>query len=322
MAGFLIRRALQGVAIVFLVATVTFVLVHLAPGDPFAAAFEGARVPESVRIQLRAEAGLDRPLPEQYVRYLARLARGRLGYSVANQEPVTAVLGRALPNTFALMGVALLGSFALGVAVGVLQAVRRGTLVDRVLGTASLLLASLPDFWLALVLMLTLAYWLPVLPVAGMNDPVTYAYASPAEKLLDRLQHLVLPGVTLILLSTASVARYQRTAMLEVLPEDYIRTARAKGVRERAVVMRHALRNALLPVVTLLGLALPTLVGGAVFVEVVFAWHGMGWLVVDAVGRRDYDVVTAGVVVGSALVVAGGILADILHAATDPRLRG
>lgn len=319
--GALARRALLGVFVVAAVATLSFALIHLAPGDPLSATLDNPHVSESVRAQWRANYGLDRPLGEQYVRYVGLLARGEFGYSYSMREPVGTVLARVLPNTLLLMGVALALSFALGIAMGALQAARPAGLVDRLFGGISLVLYSVPDFWLALLAMLSFAYWLPVFPVSGMVDALMYPYMTPLERVVDRLRHLVLPALTLTLVLTAGIARFQRAALADVLRADYVRTARAKGVRELAVVGRHGLRNALLPVITLVGLAFPALLGGAIFVERVFAWPGMGWTAVNAVSTRDYPLVVASVIVGSVMVVVGSALADALSALADPRLR-
>ena len=319
MGRYLAGRVAQALVSVALVATVTFVLLHLAPGDP-CLDIEGRGVSAELRERCRVAYGLDRPLPEQYVRYLAALARGDLGWSPSLQEPVRSALARALPNTLLLMGAALALAFGAGIAMGVAQARRAGSLLDRVSGSLSMAVHALPDFWLATILLLVFAYWIPILPVTGTSDDLVYESLSPLGKVADRLYHMVLPALTLALLLFAAVARHQRAALLEVAHEDYVRTARAKGLGERGV-LRHALRNALLPVITLFGLAMPALVGGAVFVERIFNWPGMGQLAVTAVTRRDYWVVTACVVVVSAMVAAGNLLADLLHAAADPRLR-
>jgi peptide/nickel transport system permease protein len=178
-----------------------------------------------------------------------------------------------------------------------------------------------PDFWLALLVLLLFAYRLPILPAGGIIDPVMYDYLSPGGRALDRLRHLVLPVVTLTLLSTASIARYQRSALLGVLPSDWMRTALAKGLSWRDAVRRHALRNALLPTITLAGLSLPTLAAGALFVEKVFSWPGMGLVTVNAIGARDYPLITAGVLFISVVVVIGALLADLAAAMADPRIR-
>ena len=315
------RRLLQGGVIVVLVTTVTFFLIHLAPGDPFAGTLESPYATESLRARLLATYGLDRPLPEQYARYVAAVARGDLGWSFSRRRPVAEVLADVLPNTLLLMGVSLVLSFALGIALGVLQGVRRHSLADRALGAAALFFYSMPDFWLALMAMLLFAYWIPIFPVAGMTDPVMYPYLGFWGRLGDVLAHLALPALTLTLLTAAGIARFQRAAVLEVVRADYLRTARAKGLSERRVVRRHLLRNALLPTITLLGLAFPALLGGAVLVETVFAWPGMGYLVVQAITTRDYPLVTASVIVASGMVVLGSLLADVLYAVVDPRIK-
>jgi peptide/nickel transport system permease protein len=311
----------QAGVVAVLVTTLSFFLIQLAPGDPFALSLESPTADPAVGERLKAQFGLDRPLPEQYLRYLANVARGDLGYSFVKASPVTTVIAGALPNTLLLMGTALALSFVLGVALGVLQAAWRGSRFDRATRGVLLAFYSLPDFWLAAVLLFVFAVRLRLFPVGGAVD-VTLAGTGGWPELLDRAHRLVLPVLTLTLLITASIARLQRSALLDTLPEDYVRTAAAKGLGRPAVVLRHALRNALLPVITLVGLALPALLGGAVFVERVFAYPGMGNLVVSAVGERDYFLLTACVFVGSMLVVAGSLLADLLTMLADPRQRG
>lgn len=321
MIPFLFRRLLQGLAILFMVATVTFALIHAAPGEPFAAQLEDARFTPEMSATLRRQYGLDAPLTTQYARFLTQLVRGDLGNSLSQHRPVREILAQALPRTLVLMSAALAAGFALGVVTGAAQAARAGTRLDRVAGRISVALSALPDFWLALALLLVFALRLRWFPVSGMMDQTTHEYLTPMGKLRDVLWHLVLPSTTLALVIGAVVARHQRQALVDILPEEFVRSARAKGVGERSVIMRHALRNALLPIITLFGLALPALVGGAVFVEYIFAWPGMGRVALDALAARDYPVVLGTTLVGSALVVVGSVLADLLSAAVDPRLR-
>jgi peptide/nickel transport system permease protein len=318
---YLARRLGQGLAVMAIVVTATFALIRLAPGDPFAGTLDSPTISAEVRDFWNASYAFDRPIPEQYGRYLVNVARGDFGYSTSQRRPVRDALIDALPNTLILMLVALCGSFAVGIALGVFQAVHRGTAIDRTIGATTLLFYSMPDFWLALMMMLTFAYWIPLFPVTGMIDPVMYSYWPWWRQILDRLHHVVLPALTLTLLSAAMTARYQRAAMLDVFSEEFVRTARAKGLGERAIVRRHVLRNALLPVITLFGLAFPALLGGAVFVERIFSWPGMGLLTVTAVRTSDYHLVTGSVIVGSVMVVIGSVLADMLYLAVDPRLR-
>lgn len=319
MGRYLLGRLLQTLVVVFLVTTASFVLVHLAPGEPFAS--EDPRVTEEMRERWRAEFGLDRPLGQQYVRYIGNAARGNLGFSFSLHRPVADAIADALPRTLLLVGVGGGLALLLGIALGVYQSTHRGTPAERTISGASLLAYSLPDFWVAIVLLLVFANWIPVLPAGGVIDPVMYDYLGPWERFVDRLRHLILPAGALALVTTGGIARYQRAALLEVMEADFMRTARAKGLTERAAITRHALRNALLPVITIVGLMLPMLVGGAVFVERVFSWNGMGLLAVNAIGARDYPLITASVAVGGVLVAFGSLLADALYAAADPRLR-
>jgi len=321
MLAFLLRRLLQGVVIVFTVATVTFALVHAAPGEPFAATLDDPRFTPEMQATLRRQYGLDQPLLAQYARYLGQVARADLGLSLGQLRPVRSILGEAIPRTLLLMAASLLAGFTLGIVTGVAQAARRGSRLDRFASRISVALAAVPDFWLALALLLVFGLRLHWFPISGMVDPTMHDYLSAAGQLRDVLWHLVLPAATSALLIAAVVARHQREALLEALPDDYVRSARAKGVPERLVIGRHALRNALRPTVTLFGLALPALAGGAVFIEVIFAWPGMGRLAVEALAARDYPLVLGTTLTGSVLVVVGSLLADILSVAIDPRTR-
>ena len=321
MRRFVAGRVAQAAIVVFLVTTVTFVLVHLAPGDPIAAALQRPGVSEAIREQWRESFGLDRPIGEQYLRWMSNAVRGELGWSFSFRRPVRDVIAEALPRTVLLVGLAFVLSFALGIVVAVLQTERPGGHRDRWLGRILLLLYSVPDFWLALVVLLIFAYRLPIFPPSGIVDPVLHDYMSSSGRLLDRLRHLVLPVTTLTLLATAAISRHQRSALMEVMPSDWMRTAIAKGVSHRRAVRRHALRNALLPSITLAGLYMPALAAGALFVEKVFSWPGMGLLAANAIGARDYPLITAAVLVSSIAVALGALLADVAAAAADPRIR-
>jgi peptide/nickel transport system permease protein len=304
-----------------MVTTLTFVLVHLAPGDPISAALDRPGVTEAVRQQWRESFGLDKPIGEQYLRWVGNVARGDLGWSFSHRLPVRDVLLDALPRTLLLVGLAIAFSFALGIYAGLLQAERAGGTRDRWIGRVLLLLYSVPEFWLGLVVLLLFAYKLPVFPAGGIVDPVLHDYLPFGGRMLDRLRHLVLPVATLTVLTAALIARYQRASIVAVLPSDWMRTAMAKGLSWRDAVRRHALRNALLSTITLAGLSLPALAAGAVFIEKVFAWPGMGLATVNAVAARDYPLVTAGVLVISIAVVIGSLVTDVLAAMADPRIR-
>lgn len=321
MAAFLLRRLIHGIVVVALVATIVFLLIHAAPGDPFSSAMENPSITESIRATWRHSYGLDRPLGEQYVRYVASVLRGDLGFSFSLQRPVSDALMDALPETLTLMSVGIAMAFVLGIAVAVAQVKNSGKAVDRILNGISLTFYSVPDFWFALLMLVAFAFWIPLFPIGGSVSATMYDYLSPLGRAGDRLKHLVLPSITLALLYFPLIARHQRAALLDTLPSDYVVTARAKGVSESRVIRHHALRNALLPIVTLLGIAFPALLTGAVFVEKVFSWPGMGLLIVNSIGSRDYPLLTAAVILGSAFVVTGSIVADVLYRWLDPRLR-
>jgi len=315
----LVARLWQSLIVVAVVTAISFVLVHVAPGDPFSYD-ESSRMTPALREQLRAQAGYDKPLPEQFVRYIWNLLHGDLGYSSPRNQYVSQLLADAIPRTLLLAGISLALSLGIGIAIGLLQASRRDGWFDRVSSNVLLFFFSLPDFWAGLMAVLIFAQWWGLFPPSGMTDPL-HDYMHTGRAIRDRLSHLVLPVATLTLLTVAGIARYQRAAMLEVLPLDFVRTARAKGVPERVIVWRHALRTALAPMVTLLGVLFPAFLGGSVFIERVFQWPGMGLLAVNAIEAHDYELVTATVIVGSVLVVVGNLLADALHAALDPRVR-
>ena len=322
MAAFLVRRLIQGAIVVALVTTIVFLLIHAAPGDPFAVAMENPQISESVRQRWRESYGLDRPVSEQYARYVAAVFRGDLGFSFSRQRPVADVIGDALPNTILLMSTGLFFGCIGGVSVAVTQVRNRGRSLDRILGGISLTFFAVPDFWLALLVLVSLAYWLPggFFPIGGAVEPTIYDSLSVPGRLGDRVRHLLLPALTLALLYFPIVARHQRAALLETLPSEYLTTARAKGVQERDIIGRHALRNAFLPIVTLLGIAFPALLTGAVFIEKVFSWPGMGLVIVESIRSYDYPLLTASVILGSAFVVAGSILAELVYRALDPRI--
>ena len=320
MAAFLARRLGASALVAFGVATITFLLIHLAPGSPLGGSGENPYVSAEAIAQMRRNFALDQPLPVQYLRYITNLLRGDWGLSFTMHRPVLDALRDALPNTLVLAAAALLVDFLLGVTVGTLQGMRPGSRFDRICSWLSLTLYSVPQFWLGLMLVLVFGQELGWLPVSGVVDPVLYAARGPLGRMADRAAHLALPALTLGLIGAAATARYQRAAVLEVIRQDFIRTARAKGLSEGAVAL-HALRNAILPTITLLGLSLPMLLSGAVLVETVFAWPGMGRLAVEAIQRRDYPVVTGAATLVALAVVAGNLVADILTRIADPRTR-
>lgn len=323
MIRYALRRLLEAIPLLLGIVTLLFFLLHLAPGDPTSAYFNPNVSPEVIE-QMRRNLGLDRPLPEQYVRWLAAFFTGDFGYSFSQFRPVREVIADALPATLILGGVSLALIFLVGCAVGVVQAVRQYSKADQALTFAALFIYSMPGFWLGLMLILLVSS--PAfpealsLPISGMRS-LDWDVMSAGERALDLARHLVLPSIALGVASAAAISRYMRGAMLEVVGQDYVRTARAKGLSEGRVILVHALRNALLPIVSLLGLFLPVLFGGAVVIEVVFSWPGMGRLLFDGILARDYPVVLAATFLFGALVVVGNLAADLLYAAVDPRIR-
>lgn len=319
MAAWLVARLAAALAIVFTVVTLVFFAIHLAPGTPFLPSGDRPLDP-TVEAGLRARFGLDRPLGAQYVSYLSAMARGDLGESFSQQRPVVLALEEAIPNTVVLAATALAIDLLLGLAIGAVQAAYARRRLDTLLTHTTLFVYSLPTFWLGLVLLLVFGQGLHWFPVGGVVDPVLYQALSPAGRFVDRLRHLALPALTLGLVGAAGTARFQRAALLEALSQGFVKAARAKGLSESRVLLAHALRNALLPTITLMGLALPFLLTGSVVIETVFAWPGMGKLAADAVLSRDYPVVTATTLAATVLVVGGSLVADILYAAADPRV--
>ncbi len=316
---FIAQRLAQGAVVVFLVVTLTFVLVRIAPGSPLSSLVESPYASPEAIDQMRRNFGLDRPMHVQYGRYLARLVQGDLGISIARHRPVVEVLAGAFPHTLLLAVAGLLITFAAGVALGTVQALRARTALDRWLTGITLTFYAMPVFWLGLMLLLVFGQWLGWFPIGGAADPVTHAFRSPFGQMVDRLHHLALPALALGLVGSAEVARYQRAALLDVLRQDFVRAARARGLPERTVITRHALRAAMLPTVTLAGLAVPGLLSGTVLVETVFAWPGMGRMAAEAIFQRDYPVVAGAALLAAVLVVVGNLIADVAVRLLDPR---
>jgi len=314
----LVRRTLQAGLTLLVALVLLFLLTHILQGDPLSR--EADRPLTAAQIAgLRARYGLDQPLLHQLGAFFGGLVRGDLGTSIEYARPVTALLAERLPATLLLGGTVLLLNFTVGVWLGVRQALAKDGALDRWLTTLSLAGYATPSFWLGMVLAGLVGVRWHLLPPAGMRDPlVEGGFASVT---VDVLRHLALPALTLAIVSIAATMRYQRSAMIETLRLPYIVTARAKGLPEGEVVWRHAWRNALSPVLTLLALWLPILVSGSVFVEAVFAWPGLGSLAAAAVGNRDYPLLMGASVLVATIVVAASLLGDIAYALLDPRVR-
>ena len=312
MVHLVLQRLAATVPVLLLVTVGVFALLHLTPGDPIDAMMAES-ADATAKASLRAELGLDRPLPVQYAAWMGRVLRGDLGRSIRNGEPVVENVSRRIRPSLQLALLAMAISLLVAVPVGIVSAARRNTSVDRIGTTFALFGICMPNFLLALLLIFLFGVTLRWLPISG--------YVDPAEELVDGLRSLALPAVTLGLALAAVVTRTLRSSMLEALTEDYVRTARAKGLSEWRVVRGHVLRNALIPVVTVLGLQLGTLIGGAVITEYVFALPGVGRLVVDAVFARDYPLVQGVVLLIALGFIASNLLVDLLYGLIDPRIR-
>ena len=314
MAAYLLNRLGQSLILLLLVSVIGFAVLHLAPGGPLS---QFALVPGMTQEQLAHiahEMGLDRPLPLQYWEWASRLVAGDWGHSYRDNQPVLAIIAGRLPATFELMLTAISIAVVVGVAVGVLGAVRRGSIFDGLATVGAMVALSIPTFWFGLLVIYLFSLRLGWLPAGSRSTVGDGSFG-------DYARHLVAPAIVLALVEVAIWSRYMRGAMLDVISQDFIRTARAKGLAERAVMRRHAFRNALLPMIALAGLELPTLLGGALVTETVFTWPGMGRLFLDSLGYRDYPVVMGILMVSAVLVLVGSLLADLFSAAADPRLR-
>jgi peptide/nickel transport system permease protein len=323
---YLLRRLLGAIPLLLGIATIVFFAVNLAPGDPTLYFVRPGMTAEVIQ-QMRVNFGLDQPLHIRYVKWLAAMLTGDFGYSFSHSRPVLEVLMDFLPNTLLLSGCALVVSFVAGIVIGTIQAVRQYSMLDSGASVVLLFFYSMPSFWLALMLILTLSlfarnvwHWPFYFPASGLFG-TDYDFLSFWGRVWDRVVHLALPVASLSLVLTAGIARYMRGSMLEVIRQDYVRTAHAKGLSEAVVVFKHALRNALIPIITLVGLYIPVLFSGTVFIESIFAWPGMGQVIYEAINTRDYPVVMAGSFFFAAMVVVANLLADILYAVVDPRIR-
>ena len=312
MTAYILRRLAQAVPTVLLTTVLIFLILHLVPGDP-AAVLAGSDAPPDVVEALRREMGLDRSLPVQYLFWLSRVLRGDLGVSYVSKFPVWTLILRRLPATLELTVAGLAVGVILGMPAGILAAIRRGRLLDFLVTSSSALFLSVPNFWIGITFILAFALALNWLPPSGRVPLV--------ENPLTALKFLILPALTLGMHIAAIFARFSRTALLEVLNEPFIRTARAKGLREWVVIVRHAFRNALLPVLTILGLQAGYLLGGAVVVESVFAWPGLGRMIVESIGNRDYTAVQGVLLVFVGMFVLVNLLTDLAYGWADPRIR-
>jgi peptide/nickel transport system permease protein len=305
-------RLVALVPMLLALSVLSFALVHVIPGDPALVIMGGEGTPQAVE-ELRHQLGLDRPLHVRYLEWLAQIARGDLGQSLYNKTRVSEELVWRMPTTLALVGLALLFSVAIGVPAGLLSAAYRNRWIDHAARLLTLVSLSLPSFWLGLMLIIFFSLWLDLLPIIGY-EPIT-------EGFWKAIPYLILPSLALGTYLAALLTRLTRSSMLEVLSQDYVRTARAKGLRDRAVLMRHALRNALIPIVTVIGINVGILLGGSAVIETVFVLPGVGQLVVRSLYNRDLPVIQGLILYVAVVYVLVNLLVDVLYTYLDPRLR-
>ena len=319
MARYVVRRLIQAIPILIGISVIVFFIVYSAPGDPFDR-FRSNKVSPEVIENLRRIYGLDQPLPVQFWNWFTTFWTfpwnpTAWGYSITDGLPVRDKIFERIPSTLQLMGTALFFTVVIAIPVGILGAVKQYSISDKVITVFATIGYALPTFWLGIILRQIFAQQLDLFPLFGK-----YSFGKEGD-LLDLLWHLFLPALTLVIVGVAGWSRYMRASMLEVLRADYIRTAKAKGLASSRVIFKHGLRNALIPIVTLLGLTIPALLTGAAITETVFSWPGLGFLGVSAVTERDYPVVLAFTMMGGAMVILGNLLADILYAVVDPRIK-
>lgn len=323
MLSYLIRRLAYAVLTFFGITVAVFILIHAVPGDPvllFLGNSGQRRIPLEVLAHIRHQHHLDLPILAQYGWWLRGIVTLDFGRSIFNDRPVLALIGERLPNTFVLNFIAFLVAAVVGIPVGLWSSTRHGRLSERASAVTFFLLYSLPSFWVALLLMHLFSVKLDVLPLFGMTSD-EYLQMSAGGQFLDRLLHLVLPVVTLTYAQLAIFARFSKSALTEVIRQDFITTARAKGAAPSAVLWRHAFRNALIPLITLLGLTIPYLISGSVIVESIFQWPGIGRLYYEAILQRDYPTVLGLTITTAVATLFASVFADVLYALADPRVR-
>ncbi|SDJ25802.1 ABC transporter permease [Natribacillus halophilus] len=313
MTTYIIRRILMTIPILIGISIISFGIMQFAPGEPTALDLDPNISPEDREEQLD-EMGLNDPIPVQYVRWAGNILQGELGTSFITNRDVGSMIWERLPNTLVLMISSTIMTMIVAIPIGIISAMRQYSARDYVFTFASFIGVSIPNFWLGLMLIIFLSVQLSLFPVGGVGT------LGGDFDILDRLHHLFLPALVLATADMAQMTRYTRTSMLEVKNQDYIRTARAKGFKERRVVYKHGLRNALMPLITMFGLLLPTFIGGSVVVEQIFTWPGIGHLFLESTFQRDYPVIMALTMFGAGLVVVGNLIADILYAIVDPRI--
>ncbi len=315
MLRYILRRGLNAIPLLFLITIITYLVINLAPGDPVRMFINPEAKTQIDPEILRAQWGLDKPFFVRYLIWLGNVMKGNLGMSFFHGRPVMEVLWEALPNTIILSFASLVLSLVVAVPIGIYSAVKRNSVFDYLFSTFSFLGVSIPGFWLGLMCILLFALKLQWFPTSGMRE--VYDHVD----VLDRLRHLVLPTIVLGTGTMAGDMRYMRSAMLSAITQDFVRTARAKGASENRVILKHALRNALLPMATSIGFMIPSLFSGAAAVEILFAWPGLGRVLMQANFTRDYPIIMGELILFSLMVIVGSLASDVLYAVVDPRIK-
>lgn len=314
MVSYIIRRLLLAIPLLLGISIISFAIIQFAPGDPTTLLMDPTLKPED-QVKFREKYGLDDPVPVQYVKWLGNIVKGDFGTSIVRRgEPVSDMIMARLPHTLLLIGVSTVLAFLIAVPMGIFSAMRPYTKRDYGITIFSFLGVATPNFWLGIMLIMIFAVklgWFPTGGVATLNAPFS---------IWDRIHHLILPAFVLATADMAALTRYSRSSMMEVLKQDYIQTAKAKGFNEFRVVLKHGVRNGLIPVITIFGLMIPALIGGAAITESIFSWPGLGSLFIDSAFKRDYPVLMALTIISAVLVVLGNLIADILYAIFDPRI--
>ncbi len=338
MTQYLIRRALQAIPLLILISVIVFILIQLTPGGPMAAFEENPDLTPEDLARLEEQLGLNQPMHVKYFQWASRIVVGDWGFSQTTRRPVLEEIGERLPNTLQLMAIALIVSLIVGLPIGIISAVRQYSTFDHVSTSLAFVGQAIPVFWFGLILIIVFHVWAnypvnaegefavshiwecetckPLFPGGGMN---TYGLDDPP--ITNRIYHLILPVTMLAVVGMGAHARYMRASMLEVIHQDYIRTAQSKGLQERLVLLRHALKNAAIPVVTIVALELPILFGGALFTETIFSWPGIGRLFFRAAERVDYPLLMGIILINAFLIIFFNLIADIVYAYLDPRIR-
>src|SRR5712691_6810145 len=319
MGRYILRRVLQAIPLLFFLTIAMFALIRLLPGGADAVLFN-PHITAAARAALRTRMGLDDPAPVQYIKWLTSAIRGDFGFSFNTNEPVSTVIGRAFPATLQLFAAALSLALVLAILLGVVSGVRQGTLTDYSLTVLAYAGIAMPVFLLGLLAQNIFGVTLHWFPTSG-TESVAVTFTNPFSALLDHLRYLFLPMMVLAIAFIAGWSRYMRSSMIETVKQDYMRTARAKGVGPVAALFHHALRNAVIPLITVVALDFGSVAGGATITEGVFSWHGMGLLFIDSLDRRDYPILIAMLMIGAVFVITFNLIADILYGVMDPRIR-